>query len=335
MKIVIATPIRDRAWALPSWWKHLHDAVRSVREDGIDVSVLFLENDSVDETLATVEILQRTHPEWVRVMKHDIGYAHYRAPRGSDPVNTKNDKGELAQLRNMLVDAFLETDGNYLIMWDSDVWMPTEALSVSGHRRSLVSVMEAHPKIGTLCADVQHPHCKGKYHNGMVLNNLGQINHPDRTRPIPPKALIDVFATRGREILYPDRQPLMRWDQRAACYSERAREVLYLSEVATTGGGGAAILRREVLEEPIGARYAAHILGEDVNLCRTISNAGRKVALYSGIRGLHLSRKLFDEADEEISLGSDHENRFGVWVEDWLEGLWRKGGCHVTPTEGK
>ncbi len=324
MNLVIATPIRDRAWALPSWWTHVVAASSNAVRSGDDIQFLFLENDSVDGTLEKLQEIGEDDPD-VRVLKHDFGYAHYRAPRGSDPVNTKNDKSELAQLRNMLVDAFLETDADYLVMWDSDVWMPLDA--ISAHPRSLVSVMEAHPEIGTLCADVQHPHCGGRYHNGMVLNSLGQLNHPDRTRSIPPNAALDVWCEKKGALFRPQRSLLLCWDQRAARYSDLIPETLYLAEVATTGGGGAAILRRSVFEEPIGARYAAHILGEDVNLCRTIHNAGQKVALYSGIRGLHLSRKLFDEVGGEIGLEPEEpdlpspyisgKTLFGVWVEDW------------------
>jgi len=315
MRIVIATPIRDRAWALPSWWRRLWAAALQAKRGAHQIEICFLENDSVDGTLQHLEMYSML--PGVRVLKHDFGYAHYRALRGSDLVNTKNDKGELAHLRNMLIDAFLETDAHYLVMWDSDVWMPLEALSA--HPRSLVSVMEAHPEIGTLCADVQHPHCKGKFHNAMVENTLGQINHPDRSECVLPEWLIDVWSVTWGQVLRPKRVGRLQWDQSRSSSGWR-HEMLYLAEVATTGGGGAAIIRRSALEE--GACYGAHILGEDVKLCRGIREQGLRVALYSGIRGLHLSRKLFEEAGRSIVLGASDsdEARFGVWVEDWLKG---------------
>jgi len=285
MHVVIAAPIRDRAWALPSWFAALGQAsARFTKKPSNRVSFVFLENDSSDGTWFFLAGAAMASAK-VSLIKHDFGYAHYKVPMkerqqslaDGEKANPKNDKRELAILRNMLVDAFLETDGDYLVMWDSDVWMPSEALS--GHRGSLISEMEANPTIGTLCADVQHPHCHGRYHNALVANDRGQLYHPD-------------------------------W---SAVQNERWNTIM---SVDTTGGGGAVIIRRGCLQQPVSARYGPHVQGEDVSLCRTIQKAGFKVAFYRGVRGLHLSRALFEQHADD---GSVEQHPFGDWVEDWIK----------------
>jgi hypothetical protein len=300
MKLAVAAPIRDRAWILPDWFAHLARAAKRAEEDGHAVEFIFLENDSVDETPQMCATFADLWP--TILLKHDFGYAHYKVPFAdrtkAERVNPHNDKAELAQLRNLIVETFLhKTEAAYLIMWDSDVIMPRETLSRDP--RSLVSIMERLPHVGTLCADVEHPHCSGKFHNYMLRVHKG-YNHPNRMRMIPAQEMLYQFivGTQGQYIT-PSRAFGVNWDE---------QKLLYVTRVGTTGGGGAAIIRRLVLEA--GARYGAHLQGEDITLCEAIREQGQEVAAYSGIRGLHMPRDLYAGP-------LDLQQPYGEWIEDW------------------
>ena len=301
MNITIAAPIRDRAWILSDWLAHLVRAAKRAQKDGHTVDFIFLENDSVDETPQMLRTFAELWP--TILLKHDYGYAHYKVPYADrakgEQVNPYNDKRELSELRNMLVETFLhETGSSYLVQWDSDVIMPLETLSADP--RSLISMMQRIPALGTLCADVQHPHCSGKFHNYMLRVRAG-YNHPNREGMIPAKDLLYQFmvGTKGQYIT-PSRAFAMPWEE---------DKLFYVARVGTTGGGGAAIIRRAVLEA--GARYGAHPQGEDIALCESVREQGYEVAMYSGIRGLHVPRDLY--------AGSfDLHDPYGVWIEQWL-----------------
>jgi len=174
-KVVIAAPIRDRAWILPDYLDHLRIAHNA---SPLDIAYIFLENDSID---STSDLLKEFAVDaQATILKHDFGYKHYRVTereRGLPGVNPSNDKAELAILRNMIVDEFLKTDGDYLLFWDSDVILPE--LALSDDPKSLTSIIK-HRSIGILAADVQHPHCQGKFHNYMYETSPGKYNHPKR-----------------------------------------------------------------------------------------------------------------------------------------------------------
>ena len=309
--IVVAAPIRDRAWILPTWLAHLSRAAAQAQRSGVDVGFIFLENDSRDETLAMLKRFADYSGLPVLLKKHDFGYFHYKVPfKDRERANPHNDKRELAELRNMIITLFAigtalyKTLVRYLVMWDSDVIMPSRAL-VRDDPRSLIAVMEDHPEIGTMCADVQHPHCSGRYHNYMLEVAPGRYNHPDRARPIPRDRFIEQFTVTTHKVR-PARLIPARWDS-----FDHDHELCAVVRVGTTGGGGAAIIRREVLEK--GARYGAHPQGEDIPLCETIRAQGREVAMYTGIRGLHVPRDLYPGE-------FDLRQPYGIWIEDWLKG---------------
>lgn len=310
--IVIGVPVRDRAWILPHWFRCVDRAAVEAEANGDKVSIIALENDSEDDTMAVLE--ERAvrwnveHPGWMVVLSHDFGYAHYKETAPQVPglvvkerVNPRNDKRELALLRNMIVDEFLRRDGDYLLMWDSDILMPRYALvgRHSGKWPTLVWIMEHFPRIGILAADVEHPGCGGKFHNGMVHVGEGIYNHPDRSGLVPEERVHTVFVglathvdPEGFELLWND------------------VNVPYIVHIDTTGGGGAAMIRREVLGE--GARYGAHHQGEDVPLCVAAKAAVWQVCITNGILGTHVSPQVF--ADTDITqYGSD----YGIGVEAW------------------
>lgn len=315
MKIAVAAPIRDRAWILPDWLAHLARAAKRAEEDGHEVEFIFLENDSVDET---PQMLRNFADLWPTILlKHDYGYAHYKVPFADrakgEQANAHNDKRELAELRNMIVETFLQkTAVQYLVMWDSDVLMPLETLSADP--RSLISIMERIPSLGTLCADVQHPHCAGKFHNYMIEVAPGRYNHIDRSKCVSRERMVSQFLVGSQgKLRWPMKHlPAVHWDD---------TKPLFVTRVGTTGGGGAAIIRRSMLEA--GARYGAHPQGEDIPLCETICQQALLVAMYSGIRGLHVPRDLH-------SGPIDLEDPYGTWIEDWIAHKTRKAFVELT-----
>lgn len=321
MKIAIGAPIRDRAWALPSWLEHLDRAISRAEMAGHSVRCIFLENDSVDGTpdlLSDYALAAKDRGRAVKIIKYDFGYAHYKVPYGDrarglsdgELPNPQNDKCELALMRNMIVEEFLAEEGRHLIMWDSDVWMPSEAMS--GDLRSLVSVMQWRRDIGTMCADTQHPSCRGLFHNALVRVRGGLYNHPNR-KILPSDRIMSMWvADAGVGRRFAQTTPSMPWDQRARSLEIGSSEVLYLARVETTGGGGAAITQREAFLPPVNARFGANVQGEDVPLCERLAKSKLGVALYSGIRGLHLTRDLFEKAGGVFDL-----NPNGEWVEEW------------------
>jgi|GEM_PF-5466255 len=307
-RIVIGVPVRDREWILPHWFNCVGNAALAAQECGHEVVVLALENDSVDDTY---ELLRRAAQEWhelgimLAVYVHNFGYTHYKATSPQCPgivvkerVNARNDKREMAFLRNRIVEQFLALGGDYLLMWDSDVLMPRQTLTDDSW--SLLSMMQRFPKIGILAADVEHPGCGGKYHNGMVAVGDGIYNHPDRSGAVPEERVHTVFVL-GSHDVEPEGYQLA-WNQ---------SETPYIVRVETTGGGGAAMVRREVFED--GLSYGAHHQGEDVPLCEGALRAGWQVCITNGILGTHISPQVFAETDLTA-----YESEYGIGVEEWL-----------------
>lgn len=308
-RIVIGVPVRDREWILPHWFNCVGNAALAAQECGHEVFVIALENDSVDDTLGLLSRTERELPDLgivVVVGKHDFGYPHYKETSPQCPgivvkerVNARNDKRELALLRNEIVDMFLAMEADYLLMWDSDVLMPRQTLT--DDPRSLLSMMRRFPKIGILAADVEHPGCGGKYHNGMVAVGDGIYNHPDRSGAVPEERIHTVFVG-GATYVDPEGYQLA-WNQ---------SETPYIVRVETTGGGGAAMVRREVFEA--GLRYGAHHQGEDVPLCEGALRAGWQVCITNGILGTHISPQVFAETDIAA-----YASEYGMGVEEWLQ----------------
>jgi hypothetical protein len=144
----------------------------------------------------------------------------------------------------------------------------------------------------------------------MIETRGGLYNHPQRTILLRDRILEMWVQNADGTRRVPRQVKSIRWDQREG-WEQIPDEVLYLARVETTGGGGAVITRREMFLPPVNARYGASVQGEDVPLCEQIRKCGHTVALYSGIRGLHLTRALFEEH------GVQSLCPYGEWVEDW------------------
>ena len=324
--VLVATPIRDRAWCFEPWFACQLEAAQRAAEDGVEVSWLFLENDSQDETPALLDSWRRRLPDAVTVLRHDFGYAHYRDPQDERRVIEPSEKRELAALRNFLVEGALETGPErmvpaasrpgFVLMWDSDVFLPREALSRDP--RSLLSTLLRHPNVMALAADVEHPGCHGRFHNYMVEveRKPGTYNHVDRKRPVCAERLLDQFVVGPQgQILRPTRFRPVGWG---------APDLLFVARVEMAGA--AFLLRREAFEPPLSARYGAHEQGEDVPLCEAIRAGDGLVAMYSGIRGLHLSRSVASQVMGEEALRVDlSAYPYGVGVEEWLRTQERVG----------
>jgi len=318
--IVIATPVRDRAWILPTWGRFMRRAIAEGKKDGLEIACVFVENDSVDETPDILEQWRRDDPDSVTVLKHDFGRHHYRDPENERRVIEPSMKRELAILRNDLVEAFLKTEAQCLLMWDSDLIIP--CWTFLGYQ-SLPRVIEDNSRLDAVCVDVQHPYCRGRFHNYLLEVGSGRYNHPDRTAHVPSDRYLSALTPSGIPGL--PQSAVQMWEQ-----ATRFHELL---RVDTLGGGGAALFRRRVFAptpEGYDARFGAHEQGEDVPLCQCIRARDGIIAVYAGVRVLHCTRDLL------AMVGRLEEGMVpprGVWVEDFLR-WWRQGhGGQATPIE--
>jgi hypothetical protein len=110
MKLVVAAPVAERAWALPSWYARL--AKQSVRPDQI---FLLHGGYKGDQTWQVIEACAKEH--------------HLQTLRwheGSPPMARHNNDrfALLARLRNqMLAWAAIASDANYLLSLDTDIML--------------------------------------------------------------------------------------------------------------------------------------------------------------------------------------------------------------------
>ena len=186
-------------------------------------------------------------------------------------------------------------------------------------------------EVGACVFDVQHPDCRGVYHNSLVETSLGHYNHPQRwddatsrSAWVPVDRLLYVFTGDGARRL----EPVMNSTTYAALGIRWAdSRPQFVAAMETMGGGGAVLIRRQVVEDHQPAvRYAGHPQGEDIQWCEQARAAGWIIASYSGMRGLHIGVNqeswatwMTCHAGHMTMLEADHPN--GIWVEDfsaWL-----------------
>lgn len=115
MQVMIGCPVRNRAWILPLYLQHL--TALSYPSD--QVEYCFVINDSQDETELILQEFARLFP--VRLL-----YDNSSRPGGWQRGFYQFSR--LAQLRNRLLDAFLQSDCHYLFSVDSDILVPPHAL---------------------------------------------------------------------------------------------------------------------------------------------------------------------------------------------------------------
>lgn len=112
-KIFIGAPVRDRAWILPRFIKH----IKKMNTTDIELHTLFLINDCDDNsedllrqagfnTMVVNELPSKT----VSSLRGKYSYQH------------------LATLRNILIEEFLKTDNEYFFSIDTDILVPEHGL---------------------------------------------------------------------------------------------------------------------------------------------------------------------------------------------------------------
>jgi len=131
---MIGCPIRNRAWIVPRYLEHLSrlDYPREL------LQYCFVINNCNDETAEILENFAAREDTRVRFIYADIA-ANSR--RLTFPKSTREGPGlpgfqranynlsALANLRNLLLKAFLESDCEYLFSVDSDILVPPRVLS--------------------------------------------------------------------------------------------------------------------------------------------------------------------------------------------------------------
>lgn len=126
-RVMLGAPVRDRAWILPRYIRHIN------QQDLTDIRLdsLFIANDCSDDSVAVLEA---------------AGYLVEEC----DDLPTRTDgsvRGEysyahLANVRNLLIDYFLESDNEYLFSADTDVLVPPHGLRrLLDHRRDICSMV--------------------------------------------------------------------------------------------------------------------------------------------------------------------------------------------------
>ncbi len=162
MKTVVGSIIRNRAWVLPDYLK----ALWSMRVSD-QVSYLFLENDSEDETLKLLQRFKRNksamRPITVKSITTGVpGWDHHR-------YNYSN----LASIRNQLLEMFLETDADFFMSVDSDVIVQPDTFE---------RLLETHQRtagvVGAPVCNIADASLDGHTPGNFMVFERGVLQHP-------------------------------------------------------------------------------------------------------------------------------------------------------------
>jgi hypothetical protein len=118
LKVMVGCPVRDRAWILPRYLECLEKLDRSQCQ----VQYAFIINNCSDLSPQILADFARRHPGIVRLIEKN-----YDSP-GSHGRGQYNFY-RLAELRNLLLKAFLDSDCDYLFSLDSDILAPGGTLT--------------------------------------------------------------------------------------------------------------------------------------------------------------------------------------------------------------
>jgi glycosyltransferase involved in cell wall biosynthesis len=113
-KVVVCTPIFERAWILPKWL----DALEAQKAD-VDLVIYFCLTQGTD---ATEDMIQRAASRFnIRVFMHPKGDKEDHSRDWTDAERVR----VIADKRNTLIAQFRQNpEGDYLLMLDSDVLVP-------------------------------------------------------------------------------------------------------------------------------------------------------------------------------------------------------------------
>jgi cellulose synthase/poly-beta-1,6-N-acetylglucosamine synthase-like glycosyltransferase len=118
IRVMIGCPVRDRAWVLPQYLDRLQKLDKSLAE----VRYCFIINNCSDASPQILTEFARQVPERV-----DLIFKDYPDPGGFR--RGEYNFSRLAELRNLLLQAFLESDCDYLFSLDSDILVPPYTLT--------------------------------------------------------------------------------------------------------------------------------------------------------------------------------------------------------------
>lgn len=118
LKVMIGCPVRDRAWVLPRYL----DCLEKLNTNTFQPQYCFIINDCSDHSPRILAEFARRQPGIVRLIEknHDSPGSHRRG---------QYNLSRLAELRNLLLKAFLESDCDYLFSLDSDILIPSASLT--------------------------------------------------------------------------------------------------------------------------------------------------------------------------------------------------------------
>lgn len=118
LKVMIGCPLRNRAWVLPRYLACLEKLDKKSNQQ----QYCFISNDCSDHSPQILAEFARRHSGEVRLIEKN-----YASPGGHR--RGQYNLEHLAELRNLLLDAFLESDCDYLFSLDSDILVPAHTLT--------------------------------------------------------------------------------------------------------------------------------------------------------------------------------------------------------------
>lgn len=168
-KIIIGSPIRNRAWILRDYLNALEQI------DYPNKEFIFLENDSDDDTYSILL-------EWIQG-KGTLYSVQTQVKEWSRGEYAINQYENLANIRNRFIEYVLKTDAEYLLSVDSDIIVQPNIL------KELLKYADSNTIIGAAISNVPNKLLDGKTPGNFMINRNGTIYHPN---PYPLSGLIDV-----------------------------------------------------------------------------------------------------------------------------------------------
>lgn len=125
--IMIGCPVRNRGWILPRYLQCLEEI--DYPQDKI--KFCFIVNDSIDGTETILAEFSRRSPSPVQIIN---------APDSSKGGHRRGEYRleRLAELRNMLLERFIQSGCEYLLSVDSDILVPPEIIKKLQSRNCLI-----------------------------------------------------------------------------------------------------------------------------------------------------------------------------------------------------
>lgn len=112
--ILISSLVRDRDWILPDFL----NCIKNLNYRKAHLDLLFIVNDSTDSSLDILLEFKDDNTSFRDITILEKNYGHKEDKRGR---SRRHVYSVLADLRNMMVDKFLESDCTHLLQIDSDI----------------------------------------------------------------------------------------------------------------------------------------------------------------------------------------------------------------------